>query len=229
MSTKQAILCALARYGGLTCMQLLLAFFPHLTRKAIEKALRELIRDGLVTGSTFRGNEFIYRLTPTGARLMGLDEKRYRRPPRPATVIEQQVMFTFCRCRDVVQDRMTRGEFCDRFSGLAVERTSFTRYYIDVTAPEKPRLGLLVPDYGAGLSNLVRKCRRQIGVRWGEKDDPTRVEWRRWIAADNFQATVITSTESMGRRLRESLRNSQARVVVVVIPELADMIIRRET
>src|SRR5947209_2451959 len=77
----------------------------------IERVLADLQRDKTIRTFPYLGGKKLYSLTPTGARLLGLDWRKFRRAPTTFAIQTGQLIAEFC-AREQLQ-LLTDDEFAE--------------------------------------------------------------------------------------------------------------------
>jgi hypothetical protein len=220
-STRQTILDAAFRYHYVTV--LLLHLITGLPVKTVERALANLRRDGLIRSHPVPGGRFyVYSPTANAARLRGLDERRYRRPPGDDLICEHLTLLMYCYQSG--HTLLTPQEFAAIFpEQAACPDMSHRRYHIDSTL-EQPVLTIIVPDFRAtnSVKAIVRRFRREVNRR--KKYQP----WRDLLYHALMSITVVTGTENKARKIREKLASEACAARVVVVPGIEDLVPRKE-
>lgn len=209
------ILALTARYGLITASILLSVLFQGLTPKAVERVITRLLHEGLLRSQPLFARQHCYTLTPAGARLLGLDEKRFSRPMGLSALAKHLAMLQFCLGGSVWRRKMTAAEFGERFPTLASRGLNHDRYVLD----DHSRLSVLVGDYGSDWRRLARKVRREAQRRRSLD------AWKPFFRSRLFAVTLLTLSEEKARRLRKSLAKEDYAVDVVVVPEAAKLLL----
>jgi hypothetical protein len=217
-SARQLVLEFLCRHPRVTVKLLHEGVLKHLTIKAAERALANLILDKLVRSLPGLGKEKIYTLTQLGARRRGLDERRFRREPNFGAKRASIALLAFC-----VQEQrelLTAAEFAELFPEQAkcCDMKCHRRYFID-DDDEQPLLSMIVPDHAReSVKRVTRTCRRVIDDRKAYQP------WRDLIYARLFQVVAVTPLESKAEEIRKVLRHDTYPHRVVAVPALVDLV-----
>jgi len=206
----QDILQLIARYGLASVSVLHPLLFAGLTEKAVERVITRLVKTGLLRSLPLFGKQCGYTLTPLAAQALGLDSKRFRRPPGTLALIRSYAILLFCAAGGRRFKKMTAAEFRTRFPQLVAPGICQERYFLDAEA----RLSLLVGDFGADWRRLVRKARREVQRR------RSREGWKLLLDRKLFSVTLLVGTEEKARPLRAALAKEDFPAAVIVVPEL---------
>lgn len=219
MTYRQTILEFMARYPLVTVALLHAAVGGTRSLKATEAALASLQRDGLIASYPFTRNRKLYGLTPKGALMFGLDEKRFAKPPGVQAMAQNLAIAMFC-----VQEGhklLTRREFSERFPELNLySGLSRNRYVRDRTDPSQTRLGLVVPDFGAHYLKVAKKARREIEKRKAKE----REDFKTFVLRGMFSIHVVTGFSTKAALIERALEKESVRHFVTVVPDLKDLL-----
>lgn len=219
MTYSQTILEFLGRHPLVTIAILHAAVGGTRSIKATEAAVAGLQRDGLIRSYPFTRNRKLYGLTPKGARGLGLDEKRFAKPPGLQAIVQNLSILMFC-----VQGGhklLTRREYAERFPELAIySGLSRNRYFRDRTDPTQTRLGLIVPDFGAHYLKVTKKARREIEKRKAKE----REDFKTFVLRGMFSIHVVTGFSAKAALIERALERESVRHLVTVVPDLKDLL-----
>jgi hypothetical protein len=196
---------------------------PELPVKTVERALANLRRDGLIRSHPVPGGRFyVYSPTANAARLRGLDERRYRRPPGDDLICEHLTLLMYCY--QFGHTLLTPREFAARFpQQAACPDMSHRRYHVAGTR-EKAVLTIIVPDFRStnSVKAIVRRVRHEVNRR--KRHQP----WRDLIFHGLFQIAVVTGSEQKARKIRARLASQTCPHRVVVVPGIEDLAPRKD-
>ena len=215
----------IARQGLVDTIALHRFFFePYgLSMKACERIVTKLQRLGIVCSYTLFDSRKYYTLTPLGARLIDIPDRRAGQPFAAQGLINNYAIMSLCLHGPKKFRRLTRPEFVQGFPELVAPRvlgvTSYrTRYYVDDSDGEV-RLGLFVGDYGRNIRRLHKKIRFEAQKRYEANAD-----WNGAVKTHMFSFTVLTFMESKAERIRKLLERERFHSRVCVVESAIDLL-----
>jgi hypothetical protein len=124
---------------------------------------------------------------------------------------------------DLPKKRLTRDDFSVLLPPLAsaVKKHFHTRYYLDTSDNDQPRLGLFVVDFGQKLRNIARKVRREIERRG--KNDFSEV-----IGCRLLTVCVLTGHEKKAEQIRRALSDLPLPLRVEAVPGYAQLLLFKD-
>jgi hypothetical protein len=219
MTSSESAVKTMLRYSLVTVESLHRAIGNGRSIKATEAALAKLQADGMVNAYAFVGNRKIYGLSVKAARIYGLNEKRFSRPPGHQAIFQNLAHFYFCL--KTGNTLLTRSEFSQDFPELAAySGLSRNRYFYDRTDVNQPRLGLICADFGADHRKVAKKARREFMKR----KSSDRPDFKTFVMNGLLVIHVVTPFERKAERIRSILANEGFRYAITVIPELDELL-----
>jgi hypothetical protein len=198
-------------------------FTPTLTASQIcdgsENAMKKVIgrlRD-YVASDPLGSKGVYYRLTPMGAKLIGVPEE-LSRPLGPQALPKAIGILGFCCGGPEQRRRYIRQEFMEDFPELVRDllgKDYHTDFFIDHDGSQA-RVGQIVVDLGGDYKKLVSKCR----VRLRQYLD---IQHLRDIVAEGlFAFAIVVAEEEKAQAIRAALNEKplRARATVEVVPDL---------
>lgn len=180
------------------------------------KKLCSRLRD-YVAADPFGSKTVYYRLTPTGAKLLGVPEEQGR-PLGPQALPKAIGILGFCCEGSTKRTRYTKAEFIGDFPDFGKKicgREYQTDFFLDFDGTQA-RLGEIVVDLGGDYRKQLSKCR----IKLREYLD---VEHLRDIIADGlFTIAFVTAEAEKAQAIRLALAENplRARTLVEVSNEL---------
>jgi hypothetical protein len=163
MSVRQKALAFLVRHPCASIAEVRQAVGEHLTYPRVAQVVEQLRREGLITWVCTIERRRYYAPTPAGARLIGADDRRFRRWPSAGTIAERITIMLAClRTGWQLQTAVEMRTHLPSLVGCP--HVSDARYAIDFAAPT-PVIYYLLPALGTASPRVARKARKQ----WHER------------------------------------------------------------
>jgi hypothetical protein len=194
--------------------------FNGCSRKTAERVLADLQRDKQVWSFAYPvGKKKLYTLTGRGARLEGLDERRFRHAPGLGAVRKHVSVLAFCvRSGNTL---VRPGELPPPFEKVvACKGVNHSRYFVDFE-PEQPRLSYIMPDHGSIHSRrIVKKVANELRRR------KEHLPFKDLIYVKKlFSVTIITATEERRDEIARRLSHLTVAHAIVAVPEMTDFLL----
>jgi hypothetical protein len=221
MSARKRVLeCAIR--NRVVTVEILRGFFPDLSVKTIEAALRNLERDKLIKEcpAPFSTRAKHYAPTALAARKNGLDERRFERGPRAGVVPRRLAISLFVQ--QTGYSVWMRHEFTALFPALAeCKELDHNAYVVDWNAAD-PVVYYTMVDQVANLRYLLRRVRRE----WSKRKRYQ--AWRDHMYHGLFKLVLITLSESKAADIRRRLARTSTPCDVVAVPGIDRFFLKKE-
>jgi hypothetical protein len=187
-----------------------------LSESNAERVIADFLRNNIIGSRPFLKNGTrLYTLTTHGARLLGLDERKFRRAPTAQAI--QAGLPTAAFCAQGGYDLLTGDELFEDMPAQAACAGKFSRRYFSNRKPDSP-LGVLVLDFGARASRIATRARREFELR---RQHPP---WLKLIKHDAILVAVATPFGAMkAQKIAEELRDFGNPHAVAAVRGLEDL------
>ena len=211
----------IVRYRIGTCRLLKAQYFEsNATDENVNRVLKRLERRGLIRRVIAAGGYTYCTATRRTLALLG-EPPRTPRPLTEQTLPVVLAVATYCVDHEI--ERLTSKEFEELYPELWRPGMRSSNYVL-VDIDGKLRLEMLLVDRGGAAHRIKSRVRRVLAQRRGlPKFDAL-------MKAGRFRVTVLTGTsEQQGKIMRRVSRKPFApiEVTALVIPELAELLLRR--
>ena len=193
---------------------------------ATRRMFTQAVRDGHLDVAPLYRNRRYCHLTQLGANSVDTsassDDRPKHGPLSEPAKVRAYAMLVFCCLHDVPRERLTADDFQTHFPDLYRPGMS-ANYYIDTTG-NRPRIGLLRVDFGGRgrWDRIISRVRRDIEAHY------LAAGFRRLLARQSFEITVVTALPQKAGRIRQALAgHCDARRVpirVVAMPDLLHLV-----
>lgn len=211
----------IVRYRIGTCPLLKAQCFePNATDENVNRVLKRLEGRGLICRVIATGGYSYCTVTRRTLALLG-ESPRTPRPLTEQTLPVVLAVATYCVDRGI--ERLTSKEFEELYPELWRPGMRSSNYVL-VDIDDKLRLEMLLVDRGGAAHRINSRVRRVIAQRKGlPKFDAL-------MKSGRFRITVLTGTPEQLAKIQRRVRRKpfgQIEVTGVVIPELAELLLRR--
>ena len=158
---------------------------------AAESAIQRLVKKGYLASEPLDANRVYYRLTPKGARAIGISPKEIPTLKRQGKIHRYAVTWFIHAQRPGERALVNPHDYPKQFS-VGGHRLPRCPFFLDRTE-DKPRLGIILVDHNAHVRRMSRKAVKVLGrfLHYGWFDG--------FIRQDAFMVVILTFLQDRKR------------------------------